>query len=133
MIEPSFIEVNQQIIAELNSKGAVIKDAQDALEFLANAGYQGARSIILYESNLTPEFFDLRTGIAGDILLKFSTYQMKLAVVGNFNTYKSISLKAFINECNRGNQIFFVPDKDSAITRITRKTGAPSSQSEQGS
>lgn len=128
MIEPKFIEFDQQVIAEINSQDGVIKDAQDALEILANAGYQGARSIILYESNLTPEFFDLRTGIAGDMLIKFSTYHMKLAIIGEFEKYQSKSLKAFINESNRGNQIFFVPDKESAIARITGRPQAPSSQ-----
>ena len=35
---------------------------------------------------------------------------MKLALVGKFDKYNSKSLKAFLIECNRGNQFFFVPD-----------------------
>ena len=75
--------------------------------------------MILNETNLRPEFFELRTGMAGEILQKFSQYSVKLAIIGGFEKNKSKSLKAFILESNRGNQIFFVPDRDTAIARLT--------------
>jgi hypothetical protein len=66
--------------------------------------------IIIKEKNLAPDFFNLKSGLAGDILQKCVNYRMKLAIVGKFDKYNSKSLKAFIIECNRGNQFFFVPD-----------------------
>jgi len=42
--------------------------SQDALDIMANSVYQGSGKIILHERNLTPDFFELKTGIAGDIL-----------------------------------------------------------------
>ena len=56
--------------------------------------------------------------MAGEILQKFSNYRMKLAIIGEFEKYKSKSLKAFITESNRGNLIFFAPDRDATISRI---------------
>jgi hypothetical protein len=117
-MELKIFEVKKQKIAEIESQEISINDTQDALDIMANAGYQGARSIILKEINLGPEFFELRTGVAGEILLKFSNYRVKLAIIGEFDKYKSKSLRALISESNRGNQIFFVPDRDTAVTRI---------------
>ena len=86
---------------------------------MAEAGYQGAESIILHQKHLTPDFFELQTGIVGDILQKHANYQMKLAVIGEFEQFKSTSLKAFITESNRGKFAFFVPNRESAIAKIT--------------
>ena len=49
-------------------------DVQDALDIMVNAYYEGAESLILYEMNLGPEFFELRTGVAGEIMQKFANY-----------------------------------------------------------
>lgn len=112
-------EVNQQKIAAIESKQLVINDERDALDIMADASYQGAMSVILYETNLNPAFFELQTGLAGEILLKFTNYRMKLAVVGTFDTYQSNSLQAFILESNRGKQFFFVSDRETAIIKLT--------------
>lgn len=119
-MELKIFEVDQQKIAEIESRQLVIHDAQDALDIMADASYLEASSLILYETNLNPAFFELRTGFAGEILLKFTNYRMKLAVIGEFEKYKSNSLQAFMSESNKGNQIFFVPDRETAIVRLSR-------------
>jgi hypothetical protein len=67
---------------------------------------------------LNPDFFDLKTGFAGEILQKFSTYGLKLAIIGNFQRYKSESLKAFIFESNRGGRVQFRNNLDEAIKNL---------------
>jgi len=119
-MELKIFEVDQQKIAEIESRQLVIHDAQDALDIMADASYLEASSLILYETNLNPAFFELRTGFAGEVLLKFTNYRMKLAVIGEFEKYKSNSLQAFMSESNKGNQIFFVPDRETAIVRLSR-------------
>jgi len=118
-MELKILEVNQQKVAEIISDDVVINNIQDALDVMANADYQGARSIILYEQNLNPEFFELRTGMAGEVLQKYVNYQMKLAIIGQFEKFNSKSLKAFMIESNRGNMTFFVPDKKTALAKLT--------------
>ena len=78
---------------------------------------EGARRIIIDRKNIAPDFFDLSTRLAGEILQKFVTYQVKLAIIGDFSD-ASESLKTFIYESNRGNQIFFVPDIETAKTKL---------------
>jgi hypothetical protein len=38
-------------------------------------------SLVVTERDLCPEFFDLRTGFAGELLQKFVNYRVRLAVV----------------------------------------------------
>ncbi|MFY9607079.1 MAG: DUF4180 domain-containing protein [Blastocatellia bacterium] len=41
----------------------------------------GADGLILVESDLAPDFFDLRTGLAGEVFQKFINYRLRLAIV----------------------------------------------------
>ena len=108
------IHLEDILIAEIQSEEIEIRNAQDALDILANCSYQGAYSIILRESNIISCFFDLKTGIAGDVLQKFSTYQVRLAIIGDFSKYTSKSLNDFISESNRTGRINFVDSLEHA-------------------
>ncbi|MDQ0194802.1 DUF4180 domain-containing protein [Paenibacillus wynnii] len=74
-----------------------------------------SHKIVIRKSNITEEFFELKTRLAGDILQKYVNYHTKLAILGNFEVYNSKSLKDFIYECNKGEQVFFLEDEQSAI------------------
>jgi hypothetical protein len=108
-------------IAEIISDEIIIKDTDDALDLMAESRYLDAGKMIIYEHQVTPSFFDLKTRIAGDILQKFSNYRMQLALVGSFAKYKSKSLQDFIRECNKGNRIFFSENLDDAIQNLGRR------------
>lgn len=41
----------------------------------------GARGLILTEGDLAREFFDLRSGLAGELFQKFTNYRLRLAIV----------------------------------------------------
>ncbi len=75
--------------------------------------------IIINKSVISEDFFDLSTKLAGNILQKYINYQMKIAIIGDFSVYKSKSLKDFIYECNNGKDIFFLPDENQAIERLS--------------
>jgi len=105
-------------IAEIISDDIVIKNTQDAVDLMANCLYQGANRIIIYEKDIIPEFFDLKTGIAGDILQKFSTYGVCLAIVGDFSKYTAKSLRNFIFESNKYKRINFVKTVEEAKVRL---------------
>jgi hypothetical protein len=117
-VEIRILEIGDIKIAEVVSEEVEIRDVQDGLDLLGNADYQEARRLILYERNLEPAFFDLRSGLAGEIMQKCVTYGMKLAIIGDFDKYTSSSLQALIRECNRGNDIFFVPDIETARSKL---------------
>lgn len=95
-------------IAEIITDEIILRTTEDSLALLGNLYYQGFDKIILTEKNISPDFFDLKTKIAGDILQKFAQYKMALAIVGDFSKFKSKSLADFIFESNKGKQINFV-------------------------
>ena len=108
-------------IAELVADGVVINNVQDALDLLGNAGYAGADKLIIHAENLIPDFFDLKTSIAGEILQKFSNYNMPLAIVANYSQYTSKSLKDFIYESNKAGKVNFVSSVEEAIEKLAKK------------
>ncbi|MGN7757198.1 DUF4180 domain-containing protein [Chryseobacterium sp. 22532] len=110
--------VNEIKIAEIVSADIIIRSAQDGLDLLGNIYYQGFDKLIIYEKNLTPEFFDLKTKIAGDILQKFSNYRMSLAIVGDFEKYQSKSIRDFIFESNKTKHINFTETLENALERL---------------
>ena len=109
---------NDIAIAELTDKNFIISKPEDALELIVNTGENDCSRFIIREENLHPDFFDLKTRIAGDILQKFSNYRVRLAIIGDFSKYSSKSLQDFIRESNRGRTIFFAGDLESAIQKL---------------
>ena len=107
-------------IAVVNSSEVIITDVQSSLDFIATVNYEvGCHRIILNKSAICEEFFNLRTGIAGEILQKFINYQVKIAIVGDFSVYTSESLKDFIYESNKGKDIFFLSNEKQAVDRLS--------------
>jgi hypothetical protein len=107
--------INDNKIAEVISDKAIINKAEDGLDLLGNLYYQGFDRIVIHEKNITADFFDLKNGIAGEILQKFSNYRVRLAIVGDFSKYKSKSLNDFMVESNKGRHINFVSSVPKAI------------------
>ena len=119
-MEIDFTETNGIRIAEMVSEEIEIKDAQDAVDIMMNCIYQGADSIIIMKQNLSPDFFDLKNGLAGEILQKFSSYNARLAIVGDFENISSKSLRDFIYESNKIARINFVSSLDLAREVLSR-------------
>ena len=114
------IKDNNIEIAVVNSSDILIIDVQSALDFIATVGFEtGCYRIILNKSSICEDFFNLKTKLAGEILQKFVNYHIKIAIVGDFSTYTSKSLKDFIYESNKGKDIFFLPDEKQAIEKLS--------------
>lgn len=101
-------QTNNLTIAEIISKNIIIATIEDGTDLVGNLYYQGFDKVVLYEKNITPSFFDLKTRMAGEILQKFSNYKISLTIVGDFSKYKSKSLNDFIFESNKGSTVNFV-------------------------
>lgn len=105
-------------IAEIVADDIVIHSTDDGLDILGNVYYQGFDKVILYEKNISADFFNLKTKMAGEILQKFSNYRMRLAIIGDFN-YESNSLKEFITESNKLKSVNFVNTRQEAIEALS--------------
>ncbi len=106
-------------LAVIESSEVLISDVQDALDLMATIRYMhNCGKMILPAAAFCSDFYDLKTRLAGDILQKYSNYQVKLAIVGDFSGYPGNSLRDFIRESNQGNQIIFLPDEESAARKL---------------
>lgn len=113
-------QINNTAIAEIISDNILIQNPDDALDVLGNTYYQGFDKMIVHQKNMTPDFFDLKNKMAGEILQKFSNYRMRLVIVGDFSAFTSKSLKDFIYESNQGKQVNFVASIEEALDVLSR-------------
>lgn len=112
-------EQNGSKIAVIESESILIENAQDALDLLANVWYNsGCDKMVLRKEHFTEAFFDLKTGLAGEILQKFTNYRMKVVIVGDFSSYQSNSLNAFMYESNQGNMVLFKETESDALEAL---------------
>jgi len=109
--------VNGQSIAELSAEGVMLSTAQQFLQMIMDSSAEG---IIVHQESIDQKFFDLRSGLAGEMLQKVANYRLRLAIVGDFSIYESKSLKAFILESNRSNAIVFVNTIQDALIRLSK-------------
>jgi hypothetical protein len=121
-VEVTVVKENGVGVAVVSSDTVLITDVRSALDLMATVAYEtGCDRIILPKTAVYEDFFDLKSRLAGEVLQKFVTYQVKVAIVGDFSGYPSKSLKDFIYESNRGNDIFFVSDEEQAIDKLSRR------------
>lgn len=115
-----YISSQNGSIAVVTGEEKVIVDVQSALDLVMTVRYEGGAERIAIDKNAVAEdFFILSTGMAGEVLQKFTNYHVKAAFYGDFTRYTSKPLRDFIYESNQGNGVFFVPTREEAIRRLT--------------
>ena len=103
-------EIHGLRVLEYTGERNSIRSVQQAMDLIAEANHQQASLVIIPVESLDEDFFQLRTGLAGEILQKFVTYGSRLAIVGDISGYLQES-RAFcdlVREANRGKQCWFV-------------------------
>ncbi|MEL7570601.1 MAG: DUF4180 domain-containing protein [Eubacteriaceae bacterium] len=106
-------------IAIIQSNELLLYDIDSALDFMAAVNYETeCRNIAINKESLTEDFFNLSSGLAGQILQKFVNYHIKFAIIGDLSKYTSKAFNDFMYECNNGKSIFFVPTKQEAIKKL---------------
>jgi hypothetical protein len=110
-------DIKSMSIAEFIAEGAVLSTTQQFLQMIMDSC---AEAIIVRQENIDARFFDLQSGLAGEMLQKVVNYKLRLAIVGDFSVYESKSLKAFIVESNRSNTIVFVNTIEEALDKLSK-------------
>ena len=120
---PSLAENPDTITAyiPLATNEMVFTDVQSALDVLMTAKYDaGTKNIVIDKKLIVEDFFILSTGLAGEILQKYTNYGGRIAIYGDYSRYTSKPLKDFIYESNKGKNVFFVSTKGEAINMLTK-------------
>jgi hypothetical protein len=94
-----------------------------AAELVGEALGQRAEFVVIPAERLTDDFFELGTGVARDIVQKFATYQVRLAIIGDISRQveDSSSLSVWVAESNRGTQAWFCETFDEFQSRLDRR------------
>ena len=107
--------------AVVESGQVIITDAQSALDFMMTMRYEmDCAGVIVNKAALCEDFFVLSTGIAGDILQKFSNYRLAFGIYGDFSGYTSKPLRDFMYESNQGRQVAFSATVEEVLQLLTR-------------
>lgn len=109
------IQLNKIKLAEIETTELVFKTVEEATDLIGNLYYQGYDGMLLYENQITPDFFNLETGFAGEILQKISNFRMRLVVIGEVSKFSRKSQVDFIHESNKGKTFNFFATLDEAL------------------
>ena len=108
-------------IIEIIDDNVIIKDVDDVLDNVFSLlSVNDCSTLIIRKENIVAGFFDLSTCMAVEILQKFSTYHVRMAIVGDYSNIQSKALKDFIRESNKTKQILFVATIDEALKIFNR-------------
>jgi hypothetical protein len=99
--------------------GPAISTPQDALDVIGGA-FGRADVVAIPAGRLDASFFQLRSGVAGEIMQKFVNYRIRLAVVGDIAAHEAASdaFRDLVRESNRGRHIWFVRDLDELAAHL---------------
>jgi hypothetical protein len=104
----------------LDARGPVVANDRDAADIIGEVFSQRAHMVAIPVERLVPDFFVLRTRIAGDVIQKFVNYDIRVAILGDISgpADASSALRDFVTESNRGMQVWFLADKAELNRRL---------------
>lgn len=106
------LEIASERCIVLDAETPVVRDAEGARCLIEEALNHRASLIAVPAELLGDAFFELRSGLAGEVLQKAANYRLKFAVLGDISRHVAASdaLRDFVVESDRRGSIFFVPD-----------------------
>jgi hypothetical protein len=109
---------NDLQIAELVSDNILIETPEEGSQLIVDLYYQGFDLIIIQAAQLSPSFFNLKTGLAGEVLQKVSNWRIRLAIVGDFNEITGNNMRDFIFESNKGKLVNFLGSTTAVLDKL---------------
>jgi hypothetical protein len=93
-------------------EGACLADDAALTDLIGELYSCGARWAAIPLARLGPDFLNLSSRVAGEILQKVVNYRFQVAILGDVSAAAEASgpLRDFIRESNRGNAVWFVDD-----------------------
>ena len=103
----------QDGILRTPSDGPTIAVPQDALDLIGEAWGASAGTVVVPVERFDPAFFDLTSGLLGEITQKFVNYRIRLVVLGDITEHAAASkaFRDYVYEANSGEGIWFVADE----------------------
>jgi hypothetical protein len=111
-------------ILELSAEGPPVGDSSALISL---AFEHQADLVAIPVERLSESFFKLASGVAGDLVQKFVNYRIRLAILGDVSAplANSNALRSFVYEANRGDQLWFVENREALAARLARRPPSP--------
>ena len=96
-------------------------DAEHLANDLVGLAWGHEATVVAVPAGALPDrFYDLRSGLLGDVTQKFANYRLHLVVVGDIADYiaSSKAFRDYAYEANKGRTLWFVPDLDALEARL---------------
>lgn len=106
---------------ECDPQSGLIQSEADALDLVAACGENETANLLIHAANLPEAFYDLRTGLAGAVLLKFTNYRIRAAAVLDLARSSQGRFGEFALETNRRNDFRIYPDRESAVAWLVKR------------
>jgi|SRR5882757_2872674 len=109
-MSPKSYDLHGVRVFECAVDGPALCSVQDAVAVIGEALGHEVSLVVIPVSRFDPDFFKLRSGLAGEILQKFVNYRLRLAIIGDLSEFavKSAPFRDFIYEANQGNAVWFL-------------------------
>ena len=104
-------------VVEIIEDGVIIANTQNLLDIVSDVS---SKRIAVKRENISEDFYDLRTGLAGEILQKVSNYHLCIGIIGDFSDITSKSFRDFIYESNETRQIVFKSSIEEVVRTFCR-------------
>jgi len=104
--------------------GKPLASRGDCEQLIGDAFGARAELVVIAVDRLDPRFFDLSTGVAGEVLQTLVNYRLRVVVVGQVPGRASAALQDLIRESNRGRQVWFVADLAALDARLAAEATA---------
>ncbi|MHB8856679.1 MAG: DUF4180 domain-containing protein [Bellilinea sp.] len=119
-MEPILRTCSDITYLECPAESLRIASERDALDLVALCGEHLTERLLLDGDCLHSDFFELKTGLAGAVLLKLSNYHIRTAAVLPPERVGSGRFAEFVHETNTGNQFRVFTDVAEAVSWLLR-------------
>ena len=102
------------------AEGPAIAAPQDGLDLIGEAWGANATTVVVPVERFDPAFFDLSSGLLGEVTQKFVNYRIRLVVLGEVEEYAVVSkpFRDYVHETNSGDHVWFVADETELGLRL---------------
>lgn len=118
---PRLLQIEGRRCVVFDGGERVVRGGEDARGLVEAALSERASVVVVPVDALDAAFFELRSGVLGEVAQKLVNYRLTLAVVGDVSGYAAAStaFRDFVVECERGRDVLFVEDMTALERRLS--------------
>jgi hypothetical protein len=113
-------EVHGQRVLTYGLDEPTLGSEQDAVDLIGLAYGDEASVVVVPADRVVPEFYTLSTRVLGGVVGKFTSYRVRLVVLGDVSAHLAASdaFRAYVHETNRGRDVWFLATEEELSARL---------------